>query len=382
MTWSVFGSVPMTVSGDGILLSPGGILEVVSSSQGRLKDYRVQPGDLVQQGQVVAIIDQPQIAQRLDEALRERDMLREIKGKTQDFQARQMTGRSRMNVNRRKDLEQSLTSSRDQMAWLVDRGKGLERLFEQNIIAKSKLLENMLEKGKVEQAIAKFENELRQLGMEEEFNRIQIEKELMDVENKISSVNIRIDGIEHELARETQIFSPYTGTVVELYSNAGEVVAHGNTLFSIVPQDAESQQDSGKLIAIAYVSPADGKKVKKGMQAQVIPAVVKRTEYGGMIGQVRTAADIPSSVEGMQHTLKNKTLITTLAGGASPYEVRVTLQPDPGNRTGYRWTSRAPNLMISPGTLCKVDILVVRVHPITLLIPALKPLLPDEVPIE
>lgn len=380
LAWSVFGTVPLTVLGDGILLSPGGVLEVVSSSQGRLKDYRIQPGDMVKEGQLVAVIDQPLVTQRLDEATRERELLLETRTKTLAFQSRQTSGRSRLNVNRRKDLEQNLAALREQRVWLEEMGRNLEDLFKKAVVTKPKLLENLVEKGKVEQSITRIENELRQLGMEEEFNRIQVEREILDVENRINGVNSRIEGLQQEFERETRVLSPYTGTVVELYSNVGEVVSRGTSLFSVVPQGPDSLTDQGELIAIAYVNAADGKKVRKGMLAQVIPSIIKRTEYGGMVGQVRTIADIPSSIEGMQHTLKNKALTNSLAGGASPYEVRIALHPDSGNKTGYRWTSRAPNLVISPGTLCKVDILAVRTHPITLLIPALKPLLPDEVP--
>ena len=382
LSWSVIDTVPMTVSGDGILLSPGGILEVVSPNQGVLKDYHVQPGQMVRQGQVVATIDQPELELQLAEALRERQVLLDLRDKTQNFQSRQIADRMRLNAGRSHDLQQTLAGYREQLKWLNDRGKGMQTLYDQNIITKSRMLDQMVDQNKVEQAIAKTEGDMRQLNMEEEFLRIQSEKELLEIDNKIRAAAIKIEGLQQDLDRETKVTSPYSGTVTELYVNVGEVASRGSPLFSLVPPDVDVKDDQDKLLAVVYISPSDGKKVRRGMQSQVIPSIVKRTEYGGMIGQVRTVADIPSSAEGMLHTLKNKNLIGSLAAGASPYEVRIGLQPDAGNMTGFRWTSRPPNLSISPGTLCSVDIMVLYVHPITLLIPALKPWLPDRVSLE
>ncbi len=54
VVWGFVGSVPRTVAGEGILVEPGGILEVVTTAPGVVVEVPVRAGDVVQQGQVVA----------------------------------------------------------------------------------------------------------------------------------------------------------------------------------------------------------------------------------------------------------------------------------------------------------------------------------------
>jgi len=381
--WAIFATVPVTVTGEGILLSPGGVREVVSQAAGRLNGYQVQVGDKVVQGQVVATIDQPDLSQKLEDAEQARGFLVAARKQTVILQERYAESQGRLMVSKRKGLEADLVRYREQLTWLQDQNKSLGELLAKQFISKQRYADNNIALSRVEQSISKATDDLKQIDLEQESAAIREKKELQTLDSQISAATTKIDALRGELERASKVLSPYDGTVVELYTAEGEVVRGGTSLFSIIAQ-AEDGNSSKDLMAVLYISPVDGKKVRPGMVAQVVPVVVKRTEYGGILGRVKTAADIPSSQDGMQHTLKNKNLVQSLAGGASPYEVRVSLTPDAdaSNATGYRWTSRAPNVSISPGTLCQVDITVNRIHPITLLIPALKPFLPDEVPQE
>ncbi|MBN1919688.1 MAG: NHLP bacteriocin system secretion protein [Anaerolineae bacterium] len=60
LLWGVFGSLPITVTGQGILLAPGGVREVVSLSAGQLVSLDVHPGDIIAPGQVVARLIEPE----------------------------------------------------------------------------------------------------------------------------------------------------------------------------------------------------------------------------------------------------------------------------------------------------------------------------------
>ena len=59
--WSAVATVPINVRGPGILIQPGGVLNVVTASEGPVTELMVQPGDAVERGQVVARIDQTPI---------------------------------------------------------------------------------------------------------------------------------------------------------------------------------------------------------------------------------------------------------------------------------------------------------------------------------
>jgi len=68
---SVLVTAPVRVGGDGILLFPGGILEVVATTDGRLKRYAVEQGEAIAEGQTVAVVEQPELDQERDLARRE-----------------------------------------------------------------------------------------------------------------------------------------------------------------------------------------------------------------------------------------------------------------------------------------------------------------------
>ncbi|MBN1179986.1 MAG: NHLP bacteriocin system secretion protein [Anaerolineae bacterium] len=57
LAWGVFGSLSVEVSGQGVLLTPGGVRDVVALASGQLLEIDVAVGDTVTAGQVVARVD-------------------------------------------------------------------------------------------------------------------------------------------------------------------------------------------------------------------------------------------------------------------------------------------------------------------------------------
>jgi len=57
--WSVVGRIPVEVTGSAILLNSGGVKNIISVEPGQISDLYVEPGQLVEQGQVIAELAQP-----------------------------------------------------------------------------------------------------------------------------------------------------------------------------------------------------------------------------------------------------------------------------------------------------------------------------------
>ena len=114
------------------------------------------------------------------------------------------------------------------------------------------------------------------------------------------------------------------------------------------------------------------------MAVQVAPTSIKREQYGFMIGQVDSVAEVPSTAEGMMRILKNRQLVQQLSRTYAPFEVVVSLERDADTPSGYRWsTSRGPEVEINVGTLCLGEVITRRERPINLLLPALGRLFDD-----
>jgi HlyD family secretion protein len=65
--WSVFGRIPLTVTGQGILIKPHHVVEFQAPSSGPLLTLKVKAGDIIKQGDVLGIIDQSALKQQLQQ---------------------------------------------------------------------------------------------------------------------------------------------------------------------------------------------------------------------------------------------------------------------------------------------------------------------------
>ena len=122
-----------------------------------------------------------------------------------------------------------------------------------------------------------------------------------------------------------------------------------------------------------FVSGNDGKKVKEGMEVQIIPGPVKPEEYGVMYGVVKSVSEFPSTTQGMMQSLKNDQLVSQLSIRGASFEVVVGPIEDSDTLSGYKWSSPdGPPFHIESNTPCAVKITVNRKKPISLVMPFLK----------
>ncbi|WP_294644191.1 hypothetical protein [uncultured Aureimonas sp.] len=69
VAWSIVGTVPVRVTGSGILIATGGrVLDAVAGGEGTLERIAAPVGVLVRKGDVVALVTNPELAQALADA--------------------------------------------------------------------------------------------------------------------------------------------------------------------------------------------------------------------------------------------------------------------------------------------------------------------------
>jgi HlyD family secretion protein len=374
LLWSVVATVPVKVPSQGILISPGGVLAVASEHGGRITKLLVRSGDRVTAGQVVARLEQPDLRQELETAKGELAELERQRSQIVDFQGRDSKVQKALLEQKKKDLKESQRHVQDRIKWLEEREKNELRLMEKQIIDRQRYINTKIDLNAAYEALSKANNELKQVERDETTLSIGKERELLDKEMAMGAATRKIEALTEKLARQSAVLSPYSGDIVEFKVNEGEVVDKSAALFSLLPLRAADK--SGNLLAVVYVPPNDGKKVRPGMAAQVAPSTVKREEYGFIRGTVKSVAEIPSTTEGMMRTLKNQALVQSLSGGGAPFEVVVEMERDANTPTGFKWSSsRGPEADVNNGTLAEVQITVRNIHLISLAIPALESLL-------
>ncbi len=364
--WSIYGEIPTRVSGKGVLLTSGGVVNVVSVCEGPIGKLHTGPERTVGKGDVIATVSQPELLKQIELA---GEKVRELE--LRDRQSAQFSEKD-LGVQReafskkRENLAESIRVLRERRKWFQERAASRQQLLERGLITRQDLIDTQNRLQQAEMELKDAEHQLKQISVQEMEPANRAEQEAVRRRLEINEAKRELEGLEKRLDLNVNVFSPCDGRVLEVMAGEGDIVRAGSPILSVEP----AHHAERGLEAIVYVSPADGKKIEPEMAAQVTPALVKREEYGFIQGKVRSVSQFPSTAEGMMNVLANEQLVKGLTASGAPIAVRVDLAVDPGTVSGYRWSSgEGPAIKVTSGTLCDVYITVRKQSPISLLVP-------------
>jgi len=78
--WSIVGRIPITASGQGVLIYPRQVIAVQSASSGQIKELKVKAGDRVKAEDVIATVELPEIQKQLQQ---QKEKLKELQEQNQ-----------------------------------------------------------------------------------------------------------------------------------------------------------------------------------------------------------------------------------------------------------------------------------------------------------
>ncbi len=366
--WGWFGTIPTKVLAKCILLNPTGLQDVTSLSSGRVTEMRVRVGDSITAGQEIARVAQPELLDRVEQA---RQRLRELEAQAlviRSFAGQGSTLTAQAIAQQRQSLLGQQKAAEDRARLARERAGTLEKLLEQGLITRQSLLMTQQEEVAARLEAENIAAQIRQLSLRRLEGEKQGRNEVASIEAQIGEARRALASLEESKRQAVSVASPYAGRVVEIKVGPGMLVNQGSSLVTIEQPGAAGQG----LEAVIYLAAADGKKVTRGMEAQVTPSTVRREEHGFMRASVDFVSEYPATQQSMMRLLQNETLVRELAGAAPPTEIRAPLQRA-DTRSGYRWSSTTgPSIDISAGTMCSAEIVVSRQRPVSLVIPILK----------
>ncbi len=367
--WSSLGRLPERVSGTGMLLKSGGVLEVVSPSAGRIADVGVAVGDVVREGQVVARVEQPDL---LDQLAQARTVLANARA---DF--RQLTGFSQRDAQlqtrflreQRQTVEQGIVADDRAIGWLTEKIAAQELLVKQGLLTRTSLASSQQQLDGAREHIQRSRGDLVQIDAKMLSMTNNKADELRTSQERLTQAEHQEQDLARQLHERSQVVSPFSGRILELIAEDGRMIGRGEALMTL---DMMGRAVSG-LEAIIYVPATSGKQIKLGMPIQIAPSTVKQEEFGLMLGRVTYVSDFPATPRGMNRVLKNDQLVSVLANGRATYEVHADLIVDPRTTSQYRWSSSSgPPVQIKSGTLAVGNIEIASRRPIAMVIPLLK----------
>ena len=324
--WSVFGRLPVRISGKGVLIRSNSLTVVQSETAGRVLELNNAIGDCVPKGHLMARID---------------PVTQEISRKEAELQLEQLISQDRE--------EDALGATRilQQKAEITR----IETLAGLGAISIDDLAQRQQELSSLEDSLAARDGQREQ---------------------QIKQQQARIDARNEEINRIAQIRAPIQGCVIDRNVQRGEVVQPGSTLFTL---DAGTKETN--LESLAFFKPGDGKRLKAGQRVRITPSSTKQQRHGGIEGEVISIRRLPVNDQALVKRLGLESLLDVVRTEpkAPLIEVKTSMKLDPSTVSGYDWGGGpGPEIEITAGTPTEVRVLVEERHPISYVIPILRDL--------
>lgn len=367
VVWSFYSSAPVKINAQGIILSKSGILEVAATSQGQISSVDFNVGDRIHVGDLIAELVQPELAERMITTKRVLDRLRSQKEKISAFQdtslqsqESQLERNKQSLLSRINTLEETLKINRESTATY-------DKLLKDGLTTRSQFLAARAEMLDTETQLDDAKRQLIVSQGNREKSGITNARELLTLDLEIAASESELKAQEAEAGRQGNLFSDAEGTIAEISIRPGDIVNVGQGVLRVV---SKPSGDIENLLARIYAGSADGKKLKPGMQVQILPATARLERDSYLLGRVISVSPIPSTRESIQATLRNSALVDMLTREGPPFEVVVELLTDPNTPSGFAWSNgRGLDKPVENGTLMSAKIIVDRIPIIALVIP-------------
>ena len=369
MIWGVWGTIPTKVVGQGILVHPEGILEILSRGAGQVSAVYANPGDLVRKGQVMARIEQNKLGEDIKHARADLAELKSEYDKVSRYGSEDIKLRMDYLTKRRKDLEKTIQAGESHLKWLHETLVNRRELLQQGLTTRQAYNTTREQIDAASLEVEKARSEVKDSEIQEFQAKEQREREIIAKKQKIAQQERLVSGLEYDREGNSKVVSPADGRILEITAQQGELLEKGARILTL----GLMEKTPNDLEAIIYVPPTQGKKVSPGMKILISPSSTKREESGSLLGKVTRVSEFPATPQGMMRSLQNEKLVQALSAGGAPIEVHCELITDPATVSGYRWSSgKGPKMKLQSGTLCTGSIVVEEQPPVNLVIPYLK----------
>jgi HlyD family secretion protein len=365
--WSFVGRIPITVTGKGVLIYPGGVIDFQSPSSGRILNISVKVGDLVKKGDLLATIDQAELQKQLQQ---QQAKLTELIAQNQTantLQNRRSNSEQSATSQQIRSLEIQLQTNQALMPRLKDRWQRRLALKAQGGISEDTVLEAERMYQESADKVATLKAQIEDLTVKEQGVAEKDFEASTTRSKQILEVKQVIGQLETQLKSNGQITSQHDGRILEITAMPGQVLTQGVRIGTIA---AETENSTAELKGITFFADGDGKKIQPGMKVEITPATVQRERFGSIIAVVNDVSPFPVTQEGVARIVGHAAIAQNLTEKGAQIQVSAQLQQDPSTFSGLRWSSsKGPQLKVSSGTTATVQVTIEERTPISFVLP-------------
>jgi HlyD family secretion protein len=366
LAWSVTAFTQTTVDAQGVISRTEGVDNVVALGTGTVMDIRVDVGDEIHAGEIVAHIAQPSLEQKLQQA---KNQLTDAQSARDAVLAARTKGDKVRLVAMNQEIashEQDILHTLEQVRYAKEQVPVDDQLVAKGLITKQTAIQDKQKVASLESNVEQLRVQIAQVRAQQVAMENDASQLALDHGNKINDLVRSLELAEQSFKSAAEVVAPSAGRVVDVISYQGALVSSGQPIFSYEPL-------LGHLEVIAY-APADKvKEIEPGMEAHISPSGIQREEYGYMIGKVGSVGYFPVSSEAVARLFENEVLARAMTSSGPVTEVHIDLMRTSATKSGYVWSSpKGPPSIITSGSVSAVEIVTRAQHPIELVIPYLK----------
>ncbi len=369
LSWGIYGRIPTTVSGTGILLSPEGVMNILSTSNGTLVCLKVQNEAVVKAGDLLAEIEHPELSKEISAAHQRLAELSKKKETSLLLQKREKESVEQLIRMKLAAASDTVKNYEKQIVLARQKAEQQKDLIAKGLITRQALLETEKEIQSAEGQIRELRNQQKQVESESMDLGNRQTREGMGVDAEIAEQTRSVEMLEKRRELNSKIYAPTDGRIVEIMAAEHSVITQGQPILSL----ESIKEGTKKLEAYLYIPMREGKQIHPDMNVQIVPGAVKRQEFGFVCGRIISVSPLPATENGMQSVLGNLSLVRSLMNSGPLIAVRAELLTDPASPSGLKWSSgKGPELLINSGTSCDASVVTREQAPVTLVIPVLK----------
>jgi len=249
LVWGFVGVIRDSIDGRGILVQTGGIYDIVSTSSGQVQDILFKEADSVEEGDVIAIITQPELKKSLADNSQRIKELKKQYAELESFGAKDLQLQKNLLSEKQEILEESFQRVNEKIIWLTEQVEVEERLFERGLITKSNYLQTKQSLGMAREELSHLENQSKEIeksDLELEFHQKQ---QLESSQQQLNELERIQQSLREKMDRDSKILSPYKGRILDISIDVGSLINHG---VQVVKH--ELTDDKKRLKGIFFVS--------------------------------------------------------------------------------------------------------------------------------
>lgn len=371
IVWGIFGSIPTRVEGKGILLVENGSVydAVAPPGGGQVAHILVHPEQKIKKGDVVARLERPDLAEKLQLTKDYVEQLKHEQMKLSQTSKKELAMRHEKISQQTGTLERSLETEGKNLKDIETLLNLKEENFKKGILIWQDIENTRRDYYAAKDRLEQLQNQITQLKTQEDDFKDQWRQRLKDKELTLLAEQLKMNNMAAEVTVSKTVLSPADGIVISINTSVGKIVPDGGSVVTI------TSLGEG-LDGLIFMLPHEGERVTPEMTALLTPTTIEKEEYGSMKGKVLSVSKFPQAAETIIALLHNQEMAKQFVESGAPTGIRIRIMRDPNTFSGYQWSSsKGPNKKISPGTLAEVRITVRKQPPISLVIPAFKKLL-------